>query len=107
MISPIIVYEHGDMMIFESAVLAENYIEAVDVGNNEYIVYDSQGTLLNIGIDSQTSQVIITDNATNIKQPEQLQEILIDYLNIMKVDTYWIQNATLYDLVAQALHLYK
>lgn len=43
---PIIVNEHGDVMIFASKSSAEIYLETIDVENGEYQAYDSEGTQL-------------------------------------------------------------
>jgi hypothetical protein len=40
---PLIVDEHGDVELFRDAAALEGYLEAIDVQNNEYIVYDSDG----------------------------------------------------------------
>lgn len=46
--TPIIVDEHGSLIIFRTIYYAENYLEPIDVKNNEYIAYDSEGRLLKL-----------------------------------------------------------
>lgn len=43
---PIVVSEGGDVMIFESLSDAEHYLESIDVLQNRYRGYDSNGKLL-------------------------------------------------------------
>lgn len=46
-IPPIIVIEQGgDIEIFQTVRDAEMYLEPLDVENNEYVIYDSEGRLL-------------------------------------------------------------
>lgn len=45
---PLIVDEHGDLELFRDAAALEGYLEAIDVENNEYIVYDSEGRLVEL-----------------------------------------------------------
>lgn len=45
---PIIIDEHGDISFFKSIEDAVQYIEPIDVLNNEYIAYDSLGFLLDL-----------------------------------------------------------
>ena len=40
---PLIVDEHGDLALFRDAAAMEGYLEAIDVHNGEYLVYDSEG----------------------------------------------------------------
>jgi hypothetical protein len=43
---PIVIYEHGDVEMYDSLEKAEMDIEPIDVRNNEYVIYDSEGLLL-------------------------------------------------------------
>lgn len=58
---PVIADNHGDLLIFESVSKAEAYIEAIDVLNNEYVLYDSEGRLLDAFAASEHGPVRITD----------------------------------------------
>ena len=40
---PLIVDEHGDLELFRDGPAMESYLEAIDVQNREYVVYDSEG----------------------------------------------------------------
>ncbi|SFL83788.1 hypothetical protein [Nitrosomonas communis] len=48
--APIIVVEHGDVAIFNSAANAEIWLEPIDVKNGEYVAYDRDGRLLQLVI---------------------------------------------------------
>lgn len=43
---PIIIYDNGDLLIFESIEKAESYLEPIDI--DIYTGYDSQGHLLSL-----------------------------------------------------------
>lgn len=45
---PIVVYENGDIMIFKTVAEAELALEAEDVKNGAYIVYDRSGMVLDV-----------------------------------------------------------
>lgn len=40
---PIIVDNRGDVLIFDSVGKAERYLEPIDIRNQEYVIYDSEG----------------------------------------------------------------
>ena len=52
--NPIIVDEKGNIDLFKTKQDAEEYLEPIDVHNQEYIAYDSQGMLLRLGVRSET-----------------------------------------------------
>jgi hypothetical protein len=64
--APIIVNGHGDVSIFESVEYAEQYLEPIDVKNKEYIVYDSEGHILQLAI-SKKERPSIFDRAGYIE----------------------------------------
>lgn len=43
---PIVIDENGDICIFETKEVAEQYIEPIDVINHEYTVFDADGNCL-------------------------------------------------------------
>jgi hypothetical protein len=45
---PLIVDEHGDLELFRDVASMERYLEAIDVQNHEYVVYDSEGRLVEL-----------------------------------------------------------
>ncbi len=46
--APLIVDERGDLKVFRDATSMEGWMEAIDVQNNEFVVYDSEGRLLEL-----------------------------------------------------------
>ncbi len=49
---PFIVYELGDLELFQDVASMERYLEPIDIENNEYTVYDSEGRLVQLTIES-------------------------------------------------------
>jgi hypothetical protein len=41
--TPIVVLESGDVLFFRSLSCAKRYLEPIDIRNDEYIAYDSEG----------------------------------------------------------------
>lgn len=52
---PIIVNEHGDLMLFYSEDSMSDYLEPIDVKNDEYEVYDSEGNQYKLIVESSES----------------------------------------------------
>lgn len=91
--TPIIVYEPGDPMIFESVTSAEWYLEPVDVKNDEYVSYNSEGRLLRL---STTSFRVTIETAEN--QPthvSEVREILAELLANQQIAEDWLSRASL------------
>lgn len=81
---PIIISEHGDVSVFNTIEAAEQYLEAIDVKNNEYIAYDANGKLLNLKIvlkgKQQIEHVQVCENNNDMEEPETLRTILLNLL---------------------------
>jgi hypothetical protein len=100
--TPIFINERGDVSVFESVEDAEHYIEPIDVANNEYVGYDSEGRLL---------QLTVTDaNRVNIRSAEsvprhaaELRKALTWFLSYVGVSENWLSNASLQELVEKML----
>lgn len=56
---PIIVYQNGDILIFDCAESAEAYIEPVDVKNGEYVACDADGHEIELHINTETRKTFI------------------------------------------------
>ena len=54
---PLITFCDGDILIFSSKDFAENYIEPIDVENNEWIVFDVTGKKLALRIVTHRSRI--------------------------------------------------
>jgi len=47
---PIVVSEHGDLMVFRNEQELSSYLEPIDVKNGEYRAYDAKGRLLALDV---------------------------------------------------------
>lgn len=85
---PLILEDHGDLCLFESAEALERYVEAADI--DEYRVYDATGTLFRLAaspprasfgrVESPRSPVrIVREGAVDNRAPE-LVELLRGFL---------------------------
>jgi len=95
--APFILDEHGDMQVFASDGALLNYVEDVDVLNEEYEVWDSLGQPLRIDVDLN---ILVIDNR---KRSSSLTTALLGYLSRMHKEG-WVSsapdtNAPLADLV--------
>lgn len=100
--APIIIENSGDLLIFESADKAERYIEPIDVQNQEYMGYDSEGRLLLFYIQHPNKVFIQTAESEPLHQNE-LRNVLIDFLERIGVSSEEIKYLPLSDLVAKVL----
>jgi len=100
--APIIVDERGNLMIFESVKDAEVSLEAVDVRNNEYIAFDSEGRLLRL-IPISTHEVSIEHAEAEPSHAQELQAKLVSFLARVEEPETWLKAASLPELIAKAL----
>ena len=87
---PIFVYEHGDLNIFETVEDLENYLEPIDVENDEYIAYDGSGHLLKLKVKDmyrpsflgpiKSKGVRIEEYRNRVDRTIELKNVLIDVL---------------------------
>jgi hypothetical protein len=78
--TPIIVDERGEVSIFETAETAEHAIEAVDVDNYKYIVYDARGQLLAFKAIGPNRQLVLEEAEPTPTHVENLVQTLISFL---------------------------
>jgi hypothetical protein len=90
MIEPIIVDENGDITIFDSVLDATLKLEAIDVINGEYTLYDSAGNVLCATAESIDSPVQITTGPDMPSAPHVLRTILVDLIRRVGVDRFKI-----------------
>ncbi len=103
---PIIIYEHGDILSFDSLAEACNYVEPIDVKNNEYIVYDSTGEILNFEVVVRRKKVFFVGlekeeiilNGTSKKDKSGLSEKIRKFLALAGRDNL-DENVSLPELV--------
>lgn len=68
----------GDVTFFETVTKAERHLEAIDVENEEYFAFDSQGHLLKLSV--VRDGVAITDKTPFENCRNILKKVMIDYL---------------------------
>ena len=100
---PIIAENRGDLLIFGSLEKAESYLEAIDVRNDEYVVYDSEGRLLRAAADSDFGPVRIAEAENAPTHQEQLRRALISYLRAVSSRESDLRHDLLDTLVTRAL----
>ena len=89
--TPIIISESGAIDVFRSLHEAENYIEPIDVKNNEYVIYDASGRLLAANVVEQkkkrssiiagtSEQVVISRTEEVPAHAEDVKRLLSEFL---------------------------
>lgn len=99
---PLIADNKGDILVFRSLQEAEAYIEPVDVQNQEYAVYDSEGRLLRL-IAIKRNKVVIEPMEDEPSHAFQLQTLLQKHLMTLGLPSEWVRKASLAELVAKRL----
>lgn len=92
---PIIVDEHGDLMVFASASEVSDYLEAIDVKNDKYTAYDSKGMQLELLVETkeQHSKIlgrtlherVVIGPEVGSDKSSQLKVVIEDYLKKVNV----------------------
>jgi hypothetical protein len=78
--APIILDEHGDVMVFETVDHAQRAVEPIDVANGEYVAYDSAGRLLAVEVSPSDQQIVIREAESEAKHSEKLRTTLMRFL---------------------------
>ena len=99
---PIIANNFGDVLFFRSKRDAEVYIESIDVRNNEYVIYDSEGRLLQVTVNSNNTVVIQTAEEEPT-HASQLRELLQKHLLALGVPSEWVAKALLPEIIVKRL----
>jgi hypothetical protein len=100
--TPIFINEMGDISVFDSVEDAERYLEPIDVANNEYVGYDSEGRLLQLTV-TDANRVSIRSSEPIPKHAVELRESLIWFLSYVGVSERWLSSAPLRELVERML----
>lgn len=106
---PIIAYEHGDVLFFESVLDAERYLEPIDVANHVYTAYDSEGRLLRLDVkrEKRFASIAIQDAEPVPTHSAELKKHLCDFFTHVGADKDWLETASLEQLIAQGLQEYQ
>ena len=78
---PIIIDAKGDVELFASLAAAETALEPVDVANEEYKIFDSEGVLLGAMVATDGIHVRIVESSPPDRQPEELVSVLRRFLS--------------------------
>ena len=102
--APIIINENGDVSFFRTVEAAARALEPIDVRNQEYVAYDSEGYLLRLVPTDPT--VVVVDGEESEPRAEQLAEIIRDFFSRVGLNQEWIRRASLSDLVSEGVKNY-
>jgi hypothetical protein len=108
----------GDVRFFESLQEAENYVEAIDVVNNEYVGYDSEGRILSLAVKPgstgilgqlgiRRNRVAITIDEQRPSHADELRTLLVSFLRRVGVAQQWLNSASLDELVRKGIELQR
>jgi hypothetical protein len=97
---PIFVDENGDTAVFLKVEDAEVYLEPIDVENEEYVAYDSEGTLLEL-LPTKPRITIRSTSPPRMCVPE-LRQALCGMLSYSGVSEDWLKDASLEEIVEKA-----
>lgn len=109
---PILVHEHHDVMFFRS-LEGVQYLEPIDVKNEEYVAYDCEGRLLELGVERVASrgwlgrhtwreQVVIDSAERDPTHVEELRKVLTHYLSHVE-PSFAAESSTTSQLMERAI----
>ena len=98
---PLIISEHGDLLVFDSKEAAEGYLEAIDVANGEYVGYDSEGRLLRL-VPAWPHSTTIMEGEPEPNHKEELRSTLMKFFSQLGLPDDWIRQASLQDMIVKA-----
>jgi len=99
--APIIISEHGDLVVFEAKEDAEMYLEAIDVANGEYVGYDSEGRLLRL-TPAWPHSATITDGESEPSHKDELSAALSGFFLQLGLPADWVRQASLEEMIDKA-----
>jgi hypothetical protein len=114
MSAPIVISEHGDITILDTIEAAERYLEAPDVENSEYEIFDSLGNVLCpriemvpakrlFGLFGGSSKVVrISASSTGACDKEGLRAMLVHFLRRSGSEFDTSEALPLSELIAKA-----
>lgn len=102
---PIIVVESGDILFFRSLSIAERYLEPVDVRNNEYVAYDSEGRLLRLVLSEHTVKIELEEEEPT--NADKLKEALLAFFTEVGFATDLLLQASLEELILEGISNYE
>jgi hypothetical protein len=101
---PIYVYETGDLTVFTSVDDVHAHLEPVDVYENRYVAYDSEGRLLKLSARDKSFRYPITVTAEEVPTHQtELRNLLVPFLQRLGTAQESITDAKLEELVEMSL----
>ena len=100
--APIFVDESGALDVYETIEHAEIDHEAIDVRDNIYTAYDSEGRLLNL-IAISNNKVTIQSAEEIPTHQEELRRKIKNFLSHVELSEDWLSRASLEDLVERSM----
>ncbi len=106
---PIIINEHGDISFFETVQNTEQYLESIDVFNQEYIAYDSEGRLLQLNVErkKRLDRVVLSCPEMESTHILEMKQVLVNFFANIGADNDWLSKATLKELVTRGIEDHK
>jgi len=104
--TPIIANNRGDVCVFETIENAEKYIEPIDIKNNSWIIYDSEGRLLEALVIRRSiffRRVVLKACEQEPTHANDLRNLLIRFLSRAGESTEVIKTCSLPQLTEKAL----
>jgi hypothetical protein len=95
---PIVTDDSGDIMMFPTVEAAEQYVEAIDVRDGVYALFDSTGTRLTATTDGNSVRISLDPGGTTI--PEELAARLRRFVLQVGPERIGIENPTSTELPA-------
>jgi hypothetical protein len=99
--TPVIVADRGDIDVFSSVDALRLYLETEDVMKGEFEVYDAEGRLLRVYVDSD--EIVIEPSERDPTHSKQLTDALIRFLSTVGFSDDWLVKASLAELVKEAV----
>jgi hypothetical protein len=84
MVPPIVIDEHGDIRIYPTVAIACQALEAIDVTNNEFEAFDSDGRALVLL--AHENRVFMEVPPNSHPNPAELERRLRRYINALGAD---------------------
>jgi hypothetical protein len=103
---PIIADDFGDLLIFDSLKKAESYLEAIDVKQRDYPVYDSEGRRLSARVvkdGKKPERVAIVEPDKEPRHESELRALLIAFLDKVLQPRENLESLPLQELILRAL----
>lgn len=83
---PLVVYNWGDVEVFPSVEAVKEYVEPVDVNNGEYLVFDSEGRILELQASSR-GEISLQPADSNSRFKPQVRFMLLKLMKHMRIDS--------------------